>query len=109
MAVMVATMLVINRFRVRADAHASFLTRAEAVVAFFAACPGCEDARVVTNLDDPGLWAIVTSWADVGSYRRSFNGYQAKMALMPLLGEAIDEPSAYDDPAEVGRNVPRTT
>lgn len=100
-------MVVVNRFHVAQDAAASFSGRADAVAAFFGSCPGCEGAEVVRNLDDPELWAIVTRWADVGSYRRSFNGYEAKMALMPLLGEAIDEPSAYADPADVGFNVPR--
>lgn len=100
-------MVVINRFRVSSDAGRAFAARADAVVAFFATRPGCEDARVVQNLDEPELWAIVTRWADVGSYRRSFNGYEAKMTLMPLLGEAIDEPSAYADPADVGTNLPR--
>ncbi|WP_231979100.1 hypothetical protein [Tessaracoccus coleopterorum] len=59
------------------------------------------------NLDDPDLWAIVGHWESVGAYRRSFNGYEAKMLLTPLLSMAIDEPSAYLPPDEVGSNLPR--
>ena len=100
-------MIAFSRFRVAPDAEASFVSRAEAAVDFFRGRPGCVSAELVRNLDEPDLWAIVTRWADVGSYRRSFNGSEAKMALMPLLGEALDEPSAYDDPERLGANVPR--
>lgn len=100
-------MISISRFRVPDAAAGAFHARADAVVAFWRERPGCEEAQVVRNLDEPDLWAIVTRWADVGSYRRSFNGSEAKMALMPLLGEALDEPSAYDDPERLGPNVPR--
>jgi hypothetical protein len=55
------------------------------------------------------LWAIVSRWADVGSYRRAFNGTPAKMVLVPLLSLAIDEPSAYAMPSDVGENRPRGT
>ena len=44
----------------------------------------------------------------MGAYRRSFNGYTAKVVLVPLLSEAIDEAGAYDLPSEVGENLPRT-
>ena len=36
-----------------------------------------------------------------------FGGFEAKMVLVPLLSEAIDEPSAYDAPEDVGENLPR--
>ena len=62
---------------------------------------------MVQNLDDPELWAIVSRWESVGDYRRSFNGYDAKMILTPLLSRAIDEPSAFLPPEELGENIPR--
>lgn len=98
-------MIAVSRFRVT-DA-ASFVGRAEAAASFFAGRPGCRSADLVQNLDEPELWAIVTHWENVGSYRRAFSGYEAKLVLVSLLSEAIDEPSAYDDPEEVGTNVPR--
>lgn len=99
-------MFAISRFRV-VGAASGFRGRAEAAVEFFSTRPGCLSADLLQNLDEPELWAIVTRWENVGSYRRAFNGYDAKMVLVPLLSEAIDEPSAYDDPDEVGTNVPR--
>lgn len=86
-----------------------FEAAARAVVAQFATSAGSLGADLVQNLDDPGLWAIVSRWADVGSYRRAFNGTDAKLVLVPLLSLAIDEPSAYAEPASVGENRPRGT
>jgi len=34
---------------------------------------------------------------NVGSYRRALSPYDVKMAAVPLLSEAIDEPTAYED------------
>ena len=74
---------------------------------FLAGCDGNLSAELVRNLDEPDLWCLVTTWRNVGSYRRSFNGYTAKVLLVPLLSEAIDEPGAYDRPDDVGENLPR--
>ena len=99
--------LAISRFRVLDPV--GFEPAAASVVAHFAASAGCLDARLVQNLDDTDLWAIVSDWADVGSYRRAFNGTPAKLLLVPLLSQAIDEPSAYAASATVGENRPRGT
>ena len=100
--------MAISRFRVPGDAG-GFVAAARAVVARFSASAGCTEARLVQNLDEPELWAIVSSWVDVGSYRRAFNGTEAKLVLVPLLSLAIDEPSAYAEPSAVGENRPRGT
>ncbi|MBK8462554.1 MAG: antibiotic biosynthesis monooxygenase [Nigerium sp.] len=100
-------MLAFSRFRVAADAEAPFTLRADAAVAFFRTRAGNLTAELVRNLDEPELWAIATSWENVGSYRRSFNGYEAKIVLVPLLSEALDEPSAYAAADDVGLNLPR--
>ena len=63
--------------------------------------PGCLDVEVVANLDAPDLWALVSRWRDVGSYRRALSGNEAKLLLTPILIRAIDEPSAYLDPQEL--------
>lgn len=86
-----------------------FRLQATEVVQQFASSQGSEGAELLQNLDDPELWAIVSRWADVGSYRRAFNGTPAKMVLVPLLSLAIDEPSAYAKPSDVGENRPRGT
>lgn len=100
--------MAISRFRVPGDAS-GFRVQAGAVVDHFSAATGSGGAELVQNLDEPELWAIVSRWADVGSYRRAFNGTAAKLVLIPLLSLAIDEPSAYADPGLVGENRPRGT
>lgn len=98
-------MLVVSRFQ----ADDSFEGEGRQVVEFWKDKPGCLSVRLVRNLDDPGLWAIVSEWENVGAYRRAFQGYDAKMLLTPILSRAIDEPSAYLDPSELGANLPRET
>lgn len=97
-------MLAVSRFQ---DPGPGFEEQARLVVEFWQGREGCEWARLVRNLDEPGLWAIVSDWESVGAYRRSFNGFEAKMVLTPVLSRAIDEPSAYLAPDELGDNVPR--
>jgi len=99
--------IAISRFAVTSESEATFRADAAAAVAQFAGSAGCLSAELVRNLDEPSLWAIVSRWEQVGDYRRAFNGTPAKMALIPLLSQAIDEPSAYAAPDEVGDNVPR--
>ncbi|MCC2592706.1 antibiotic biosynthesis monooxygenase [Tessaracoccus sp. OS52] len=97
-------LLAISRFR---HVDAAFEAQAGEVIRFWLGRPGCLGAELVRNLDDPGLWAILSRWESVGDYRRSFSGYDAKVVLTPVLSRAIDEPSAYLDPTELGPNVPR--
>lgn len=99
-------MLAVNRFRVPDED--AFLARAEPAVAFLAQCEGNQGVELLRNLDEPDLWCLVSTWRNVGAYRRSFNGYTAKMLLVPLLSEAIDEPGGYDVPSQVGENLPRS-
>jgi quinol monooxygenase YgiN len=99
--------LAINRFRVPTESEDAFVARASEAAEFLAGCDGNLSAELVRNLDEPDLWCLVTTWRNVGSYRRSFNGYTAKVLLVPLLSEAIDEPGAYDRPDDVGENLPR--
>lgn len=101
-------MIAITRFRVPLPGG-DFARDAAAVVERFNAAPGCLSVELVANLDDPELWALVSRWIDVGSYRRAFNGTEAKFVLLPLMSLAIDEPGAYADPAWVGENRPRGT
>ena len=92
------------RFRAPGPA---FEAEARAVARWWGERPGCLGVELVRNLDEPELWALVGRWESVGAYRRSFNGYEAKVVLVPLLSRAIDEPGAYDVPDAVGENLPR--
>ena len=97
-------MLAVIRFRAPGP---TFEAEARAVAQWWAERPGCLGIELVRNLDDQELWALVGRWESVGAYRRSFNGYEAKMLLTPLMLRALDEPGAYGRPGEVGRNIPR--
>jgi hypothetical protein len=99
--------LVVSRFRTDDPAFRDDLA---GVRALLAAQPGCEDGRVGRNVDDPSLWVLVTRWADVGSYRRALSSYDVKVGAVPLLGRALDEPSAFEDlEGELNVAIPRTT
>ncbi len=90
-------MIVVNRFRVPDDARAeAFRSDLGAALAALAARPGYVDGAVGRNVDDPTLWVLTTRWANVGSYRRALSSYDVKVAAVPLLSTAIDEPSAYE-------------
>lgn len=100
-------MIVINRFRVHPAERAGFENQAQAAVDLLRTKPGLQSVDLVQNLDDEQLWALVTRWENVGSYRRALGGFESKMTIVPLLSLSIDEPSAYDDSEEVGFNLPR--
>lgn len=97
-------MLAVSRFQTPGSAFGEEALR---VIEFWRTCEGCVSAELLRNVDDDDLWAIVSRWESVGAYRRSFGGYEAKMILTPVLGRAIDEPSAYLSPEEAGSNIPR--
>lgn len=97
-------MLVVNRFRVTERDQAPFRVEVELAHATLAACPGYVDGRVGRNVDDPALWVLVTRWEHVGAYRRALSSYDVKLHAVPLLGRALDEPSAYE-PVEPGGDL----
>lgn len=88
----------VNRFEVEQDgpAVAQFRVAVQAALDALAARPGYVGGLVGRNLDDPGLWLLTTTWADVGSYRRALSAYEVKVTAVPLLSRAVDEPSAYE-------------
>lgn len=100
-------MIVLNRFRVSEAERDGFLAQAHAAVDLLRSKPGAESVELVQNLDEPDLWALVSHWDRVGSYRRALNGFESKTVIVPMLSLAIDEASAYDDPDHVGINLPR--
>ena len=100
-------MLVVSRFR---ESDPAFRSDLESALAVLAAQPGCEDARLGRNVDDPSLWVMVSRWRDVGSYRRALSSYDVKVGAVPLLSRAIDEPSAFEDlDGALNESIPRGT
>lgn len=91
-----AGVLVVNRFRVPEPDAELFRERLEAAHALLAARPGYVEGQMGRNVDDPELWTLVIRWENVGAYRRALSAYDVKVGAVPLLGNAIDEPSAYE-------------
>ena len=92
-------MFVVIRFRVGEAEQADFAVRARAAVEVLARQKGFVAAEIGRNLDDPELLALNMQWENVGSYRRALSPYEVKLTAVPLLSQAIDEPTAYDDVA----------
>ncbi|GAA4114409.1 hypothetical protein GCM10022215_12490 [Nocardioides fonticola] len=97
-------MLVVNRFRVPTAEAEAFRADLLAARGALAARPGYVAGQVGRNVDDPELWTLVTTWENVGAYRRALSSYDVKLTAVPVLGRAIEEPSAYE-PADAGTDL----
>jgi hypothetical protein len=88
--------LVVIRVRPAEPAVPSFLADARAVLALLSERPGWRSGRIGRAVDEPGLWVLSTEWESVGSYRRAMSAHEVRMLAIPLLADALDEPSAYE-------------
>lgn len=105
-------MIVVHRFRVPEERAAAFRVELEGAHALLAAQRGYVDGAVGRNVDEPDLWLLQTRWANVGSYRRALSAYDVKLHAWAVLGQALDEPSAYEivvPGEEPNRAEPRQT
>ena len=89
-------MIVINRFRVEATGADGFREGLQEALDVLGEQAGFLDGRIGRNVDAPELWLLQTRWAGPGAYRRALSAYEVKMRAWALLGQAIDEPSAYE-------------
>ena len=90
-------MFVVIRFRVGESEQAGFGERLQAAVDVLAKQQGFVAARTGRNVDDPELLALTLEFENIGSYRRALSPYDVKLTAVPLLSQAIDEPTAYED------------
>ena len=89
-------MFVVIRFRVAASDRPVFESRLATAVEVLGRQRGFVSARAGWNVDDLELIALTMEWENVGSYRRALSPYEVKVAAVPLLSEAVDEPTAYE-------------
>ncbi len=89
-------MLVVTRFQVPEVESHGFRVSLEEALAALAEQSGFRSGTVGRNVDDPTLWALVTSWENAGAYRRALSSYDVKIRAVATLGRALDEPSAYE-------------
>jgi quinol monooxygenase YgiN len=88
--------LVVNRFQVPEAEGEAFRAEVAEAHAALAERPGYLSGSIGRNVDDPTLWALVTTWENVGAYRRALSSYDVKLSAVALLGRAIEEPSAFE-------------
>ena len=86
----------VSRFRVRADEGTQFRVDVQRALDALAERPGHLGGTIGRNVDDPTLWVLSTSWEHVGAYRRALSSYDVKLYAVPVLGRALEEPSAYE-------------
>ena len=86
----------VNRFSVPAADAVQFRRDLERARLALAERPGHLTSAIGRNVDDPTLWALVTTWEHVGAYRRALSAYDVKLHVVLVLSQAIEEPSAYE-------------
>lgn len=96
-------MIAVTRYQVPADRAADFAAGMRAVLTELAARPGHRSGRLARNVDEPGLWVLVTEWDGAGHYRRALG--DVRMIFMPLAIHAVDEPGAYEIEASTDRSA----
>ena len=79
-----------------------FQEQAEQALRLLAERPGFVRGSVGRATDDAGSWLLFTEWESVGAYRRGLGGYQVKLHATPLLSQAIDQPSAFEELLRIG-------
>ena len=81
-----------------------FVPALERALTTLAARPGYLGGRGGRSLDDPNAWILVTEWASVGAYRRALGSYEVKLHATPLLAQALDRPSAFEELLDVDQS-----
>jgi hypothetical protein len=89
-------MITVARFQVPEEAAGAFADEAGDVLRLLGKQPGFVRGRLARSLDEPGLWALVTEWDSVGSYRRGIGAYDVKLAATPLMALSIPEAGAFE-------------
>ena len=98
-------MISVTHFR---SSDPGFAERAQDALAALAARPGYVRGTLGRSTDDETAWLLVTEWANVGSYRRALGNYEVKLRATPLLGEALDVPSAFEPLTDIDGDGDRT-
>ncbi len=88
-------MFAVTRLRVPEVDGAAFAGTVAALLTVLSARPGFRDGEIGRAADDPSLWALVTRWDGVGSYRRALSAAEVKIAGAPVWVYALDEPGVY--------------
>jgi hypothetical protein len=86
---------VVSRF-VMPDVPEGWIDQLRGVGELLAAQPGCDAVIVGRATDDPSCWLLTSDWESVGAYRHALSSFDVKVHGVPVLSQAVDEPSAYE-------------
>lgn len=86
----------VTALRFAAGSTPSMVTSLRDAVALLATFDGFVDGRIARAIDDSGIVSLTLGWTTVGAYRRALSSFDVKMMVVPLLAQAIDEPSAFE-------------
>ena len=73
-----------------------FVPIARELLEVLAKAPGFVSGQIARSPDEPHTWLFVSNWADVGSMRRGFGSFDAKVAAAPVMLSAVDRVSAFE-------------
>lgn len=82
--------------RFRSSDVAGLMALLRESVSLLATKEGFVDARVSRAIDDGALVTLELSWDTVGSYRRALSSYDVKVQVVPIMSQALDEPTAFE-------------
>jgi quinol monooxygenase YgiN len=88
-------MFAVTRLRAAGEDGEALAAAVTPLLAALAARPGFRDGEVGRSAEDPTLWALVTRWDGVGSYRRALSAAEVKITGAPVWVHAVDEPGVY--------------
>lgn len=90
-------MIAVVQLRPAAGSQAEFGEQAEAALRVLADRPGFRRGSLGRATDDPQAWLMLTEWDSVGAYRRALGGFEVKLRATPVLAQALDQPSAFEE------------
>lgn len=88
-------MFAMTRFRATGDDATALAAAVPSLLSVLGARPGFLGGELGRAADDPDLWALVTRWEGVGSYRRALSAADVKITGAPVWVHAVDEPGVY--------------
>jgi heme-degrading monooxygenase HmoA len=88
-------MFAVTRLRADGDDGEALAEAVPALLAALAARPGFRDGELGRSADDPSLYALLTRWDGIGSYRRALSAAEVKITGAPVWVHALDEPGVY--------------
>lgn len=82
--------------RFRSGDVPSLMARLRECVALLSVQGGFVNAHLARAIDDPELIVLQLGWDTVGSYRRALSSYDVKVQVVPVISQAMDEPTAFE-------------